>query len=434
MQKKSSLSSGDAALRRRAEARLSEKKRTAADWPTKEADRQRLLHELQVHQIELELQNEELRQARAQLETLLTKYTALYDFSPTGYFTLDREGAIRGLNLAGARLLGIERSQLVNRQFGLFVAAETRPAFATFLRKAFAGETKEVCEAPLQQTGQPRRWVWIEACQATGGQECLLAVMDITERKQAETDRARLEQQIHAASEREQRRIGNTLHEDHCQRLAGIDALITMMAEALKAKGWSESGQAARIANEVHEALHQALQFAYMLQPVSVLEQGLLAALDHLARHVQERPGVCCHFTGESLPEIPIADATHLYRIAQEALNNAVQHAKPSRIDLGLSQSDRVLILTIADNGSGMAKPYEQASGLGLPIMRYRSDMVGAALTIESKPGAGTVVTCCYPLAGTDEGTRQAARQKMKRPSTQRLPHKGLAQGQETAP
>ena len=105
-------------LRRRAEARLSEKG-TAADRPIKEADLQRLLHELQVHQIELEMQNEELQRAHAEVETLLMKYTALYDFAPTGYFTLDREGTIRGLNLAGASLLGTERSKLLNRRFDL---------------------------------------------------------------------------------------------------------------------------------------------------------------------------------------------------------------------------------------------------------------------------------------------------------------------------
>src|SRR5664279_3682840 len=141
-------------LRQRAETRLS-KKGSETDRLVKNADLRRVLHELQVHQIELELQNEELQRARAELEILLMKYTALYDFAPTGYFTLDREGTIHGLNLAGASLLGTERSKLLNRRFDLLIAAEKDPVFAAFLSHAFESGTKEVCETLLQPEGNP---------------------------------------------------------------------------------------------------------------------------------------------------------------------------------------------------------------------------------------------------------------------------------------
>jgi signal transduction histidine kinase len=389
-------------LRHRAEARLSQKG-AAADRPIKEADLRRLLHELQVHEIELELQNEELQRAHAAVETLLMKYTALYDFAPTGYFTLDRQGTIRGLNLAGASLLGTERSKLLNRRFDLLLAAEKRPAFITFLSHAFESGTKEVCETLLQQEGNAPRWVWIEACEAVSGQECHLTVMDITRRKESETDRARLERQVQAASEREQQGIGESLQEDLCQRLAGIEAATAALAKALKTTARPESALAGEIADEVHESLQHARGFADMLQPVSLLEQGLAAAIGNLAGHVQQSSGIHCAFKGEDLPHIAAADATHLYRIAQEAVNNAVQHAAASQIDVALSRSGRGFTLTIADDGSGMVEPSDEGSGLGLQIMRYRSDLLGASLTIQSKPGRGTVVTCCYPVAGGDQ-------------------------------
>jgi signal transduction histidine kinase len=389
-------------LRQRAEARLSERG-TATDRPIKEADLRRLFHELEVHQIELELQNEELKRAHAELETLLMKYTALYDFAPTGYFTLDRAGTIRGLNLAGASLLGTERSKLLNRRFDLLIAAERRPAFAAFLSLAFESGTKEVCETLLQQEGQPPRWVWIEACEALSGPECHLTVIDVTGRKTAEMDRARLEQQVHAASEREQRCIGESLQEDLCQRLVGIDLSATAMAMALKARALPESDLAAELARQVNEAARQAKRFADMLQPVSLLEQGLVAAIENLALHVQESSGIRCDFKGEDLPHIAAADATHLYRIAQEALNNAVQHAAASQIDVSLSRSGRSFTLTIADDGSGMVERSDEGLGLGLQIMRYRSDLLGAALTIQTKPRRGTVVTCCYHVAGGEQ-------------------------------
>src|SRR5512133_3655489 len=120
------------ALRRRAEDRLQTETARIQPPRTEEAT-QRIVHELEVHQIELEMQNAELRQARDEVETLLEKYADLYDFAPVGYFTLDCDGIIRTTNLAGASLLGIERARLLGRRFGLFVAIEARPFFSEFL-------------------------------------------------------------------------------------------------------------------------------------------------------------------------------------------------------------------------------------------------------------------------------------------------------------
>jgi len=178
-----------AELRRRAEERLSEKRKSqrseAGDQRTAE-DTARLVHELQVHQIELEMQNEELQQAHAQVETLLAQYTDLYDFAPAGHMTLDREGAIRQVNLAGARLLGVERSRLVNRRFGLYVGEGDRLAFSDFLQRVFASQAKECCEVTLPQEGSQPLIVHIEGTRSEGGQECRAVVLDLTELKRAE--------------------------------------------------------------------------------------------------------------------------------------------------------------------------------------------------------------------------------------------------------
>ncbi len=143
-------------------------------------------NELQVHQIELEIQNTELRQARDELERALGKYTALYDFAPIAYLTIDRSGDIRAVNLSGAGLLGIERSRLLGRRFALFVAAEDHLLFSEFLRKAFASRCKESCQVTLTTEGSSLLFVQIEAVAMPSGQECHLAVIDITERKRAE--------------------------------------------------------------------------------------------------------------------------------------------------------------------------------------------------------------------------------------------------------
>ena len=146
----------------------------------------RLLHEFQVHQIELELQNEELRKARDERDAVLEKYTDLYDFAPVGYFTLDRSGTIRCVNLTGAGIIGIDRSRLNGSFFKLLVAAEARTALASFLEKVFASPVKEECELELLAEGNSPRFVMIKVVAAASGEECHVALIDITERKLTE--------------------------------------------------------------------------------------------------------------------------------------------------------------------------------------------------------------------------------------------------------
>ena len=175
-------------LRARAEERLSGKPNgsEAAGHDTVE-ETQRLVHELQVHQIELEMQNEELQTARVELELGLERYSDLYEFAPVGYLTLDRGGTILKANLAGARLLGQERARLIGASFGLFVSPTARPDFAAFVQKVFATQAKEVFEVALCPSNSAPLWVHIEATTTGDGErECRAVLIDVTERKRAE--------------------------------------------------------------------------------------------------------------------------------------------------------------------------------------------------------------------------------------------------------
>ncbi|GFE60666.1 sensor histidine kinase [Geobacter sp. AOG2] len=173
-----------AELRRHAEERLRAKTAELTS-PRTGDEMQRLVHELEVHRIELEVQNGELRQARDEMEKALERYADLYDFAPVGYFTLDRHGTISALNLNGATLLGIERSLLIGRRFGQFVADGARLHFTAFLDQVFAGQGKESCEITLVP-GENRLFVQIEAVAFASGRECRVAVIDITGRRRAE--------------------------------------------------------------------------------------------------------------------------------------------------------------------------------------------------------------------------------------------------------
>jgi PAS domain S-box-containing protein len=174
-----------AELRQQAEELLSAKTTDLYSNRTME-NTQRLVHELEVHQIELEMQNAELRQARDEIDSALENYTDLFDFAPVGYFTLDRNGAISAVNLCGASLLGIERARLIGRSFAMFIAVNTRPLFSDFLNEVFASNSNLSCEVSLSTKGNSPLFVRVKAVTSSSGEECRIALMDITERKRDE--------------------------------------------------------------------------------------------------------------------------------------------------------------------------------------------------------------------------------------------------------
>jgi PAS domain S-box-containing protein len=186
MKKDRKPSAGDAARRRRAEAKPGGDAARGAPGGRAEEDLLRLVHELQVHQVELEMQNEELRRSRAEVEAWLERYTELYDFSPVGYLTLGRGGTIRQVNLTGASLLGVERSRLASRRLGGFVAAPDRGGLKTFLEAVFASRSPAACEVSLLRGDQKPLVVQLTGTAAADGQECRVVMMDVTARKQAE--------------------------------------------------------------------------------------------------------------------------------------------------------------------------------------------------------------------------------------------------------
>jgi signal transduction histidine kinase len=174
-------------LRGLAEAQLNAKapqERLPRSYPQTE----RIVHELELHQIELELQNAELCLARDEVDRALEQYRDLYDFAPVGYLTFDRDGAIRAANLTGASLLGIDRSRLVGRRFGQLVADAARPAFAGFLGAVFGAAAKVSCEVELRKVGKLPLCVQIEAVADASGQLCRAVIIDSSQRRQLELD------------------------------------------------------------------------------------------------------------------------------------------------------------------------------------------------------------------------------------------------------
>ncbi len=172
-------------LRRRAEKRIQKSKQNITS-PVPPDELRRLIQELEVHQIELEMQNEELQQARLELERSLNQYTDLYDFAPAGYFTLDQKGIILKVNLTGSRMLEMERSRIINQRFERYLIAECKPAFSSFLEEVFQNQNQETIEIALQKEGDREFHVHVEAIVFENRRECRIALVDITAQKQSE--------------------------------------------------------------------------------------------------------------------------------------------------------------------------------------------------------------------------------------------------------
>ncbi len=158
----------------------------------RDTDPRRLMHELQVHQVELEQQNAALQEAREQSESLLRKYSDLYDFAPVGYLSLDDQGTILEANLMGATLLGLERARLLRRNLLPFVAPASRPAVRDFLKRVFAAPGREFCETALAKSAGPVRWAGLhgslESVPAGSPKRCWLAVSDLTGLRRADEE------------------------------------------------------------------------------------------------------------------------------------------------------------------------------------------------------------------------------------------------------
>ncbi len=213
-------------------------------------------------------------------------------------------------------------------------------------------------------------------------------------------ERQRLEEEILRVSERERRSIGHDLHDNLCQHLTGTALAGHVLGERLAAKSLPEATDAEKVVSLVEEGITLARNLARGLYPVDVAAQGLMDAFEDLAASVTRAGRTRCVF--ECAAPVLIHDdaaATHLYRIAQEAVRNAIQHGKPKRVGIALAERAGLVTLTVEDDGIGLPETAERSDGLGIRIMAHRAAIIGGTFAIEPGPTGGTIVTCSIPVA-----------------------------------
>ena len=219
-------------------------------------------------------------------------------------------------------------------------------------------------------------------------------------------ERSRLEKEILEISEREQRRIGHDLHDSLCQHLTATALAGQVLAEKLQARSIPEASGANKIIELVENGIALARNLARGIYPVEVEAEGLMVAFEELARNISAVSKVTCIFECE--PPVLIHDATmamHLYRIAQEAVSNAIRHGKAKRIGINLTERSGTIVLAVEDDGLGLPENWDKRNGLGTRIMAHRATMMGGAISIEPNPTGGTLVKCSFPASAA--GTKQ---------------------------
>lgn len=422
--------SSPADLREEAEKKLSHLEKISAGDGSDET--RKLIHELRVHQIELEMQNAQLAQSQAELEESREKYSDLFDFAPVGYLALNEDGLILEANLTISTLLGVERRWMFKSPFQIHVFDADRDLFRAHLLNISTSKKRGRCELRLKTKSGKHFYAQLDSLciEADGKRSFRIAVTDISERRQAQEDlrkaNAMLESRVQdrtaelqkanaelrdmpsrllASMDEERRRIGMELHDSVGQTVAAIKFWIET-ALNLRDEGDSEAALTHLehfipiLQGEIEE-----IRTIYMsLRPSMLDKQGLLATLWWLCQEfIKAHPRIHLELEmGIREEEIPENLKINIFRIARESLNNAATHSKAEWVDVSLIRNKDFINLTIADDGIGLDLDHFAPSltSLGMVGMRERAELTGGRFSLESAPGRGLTVRASWPIAG----------------------------------
>ena len=338
-----------------------------------------------------------LRRSSRRIEQALAdserRYRVLFSQSPIGKLVCDGERIVmaneQALSMYGAQSLG----QVVGHSLFEFVPEARRAAVKEHLEK-FQSSGDPM---PLQQDrarrldGQEIDIEFMASALTEGGRRLLHVILqDVSERRA-------LEREVIEISTAEQARIGREIHDGICQQLLATDLMVVGLLRRLERGGADEQVlQALRqVTTQIEQSLAQARALANGSAPVHIDAESLQASLRAMAQSLSASHGVPCtlDFAGDA-SGLDQVTATHLYRIAQEALTNAVKHAHAARIELSLEVHGQGFRLQVRDDGVGPPQGSPAWGHLGLSIMRYRARIVGASLNLLARPGGGTLVRC----------------------------------------
>lgn len=371
-------------------------KRGASDYLVKDAnfiDMLAVVVRRTLSQIE---KDSRLHAAEEALRRQVAFHAAVMAASGAILMVLDAAGHFVSVNDAFERISGHTLAEVQGRRA---LESIMLPGLPHHLRDQFAqvlaDPQSHECEGFLLSKTGERRWmawsVTVLKNAAGTAEHIVISGIDIT-------DRRRLEEEILEISERERERIGQDLHDDLGQQLVGAWCMSQALAKSLTSCRSSEAPNAVKITTLLKESVALTRALARGLHPVALQSGGLAFALQELAQRTSGLFSVVCVCHCPPSLEVSGSTAIHLYRIAQEAVTNAVKHGKAREITIEISSNVHQTVLSVKNDGAPLRQPAAECHGMGLRIMRYRADVIGGSLNIQDNfPDPGVIIACAIP-------------------------------------
>jgi len=407
-------------LRKRAEEKL--KSIIIRPGVMSDKETRQLVHELQVHQIELEMQNEELRKSQSELEESRSKYSDLYDFAPVGYFTFDKNGLTLEANLTAARELGVERAFIINKPFRAYISAEDRNIFDQHLRDVLTGEDRKTCELRLKRKNRVEFYAQLESIAVSdsrGADVCRTSCIDITSRKKIEKELKHLSDELQRSNE-DLNRFASAAAHDLQEPLRGIEGFIKLLEKRYKGKLDKKADEfidyVVDDVNRMQRLIKDLLEYSRVSSkgkafgPVNcsvVLEQ----ALSNIRTALEESGAAV---TYDPLPTV-MGDEGQLISLFQNLIGNAIKFRslEPLKIHVSAKREGNEWIVSVRDTGIGIdPKQAERifvifqrlhtrqeypGTGIGLAICKRIVERHGGRIWVESNPGTGATFYFTIP-------------------------------------
>jgi PAS domain S-box-containing protein len=349
----------------------------------------RFADKIERYRNDLEKQMDRRREIEEALRTSEARYRSVMEAAPDPIVVYDMNGLVTYFNPAFTCTFGWQLADCLGKKMDHFVPPENWEETHRMISAVISGQT--LSSIPTRRYTESGQTVDVTISGATYRNRhgeldgSVIILRDVTKSRQ-------LEKQMMEIGDQVRRRIGQDLHDDLCPHLIGIQGLSTVLSVNLREVASPSLSLAEKVVELNQSAIEKSRSLARGLCPVHLVAHGLFVALADIARHTEAVFDLVCRVEGDG--QVVVADntvATHLYYIAQEAVQNAVKHAQATRIIISLTEEQSRIHLKVSDNGKGMP-PHPESGGIGLQIMQYRANIIGAAFNTASNPEAGTTV------------------------------------------
>jgi PAS domain S-box-containing protein len=336
------------------------------------------------------------KRAEKDLRDREQRLQAILDTVTDAVITIDHRGIMQSVNAGAERMFGYSAGEMTGQNVKMLMASPHQEAHDGYIARYLSSGEKHIIgisrETQAKRKGGTVFPVDLAVSEIENLQLFVGVHRDLTRRKE-------LEQEVLEIANLEQVRIGQELHDDVGQHLTGLVMLVEALAQQLKEEGSAHCDLAEKVAARLGEARGHLRTLSSGLVSSEVVAAGLPDALENLAARLHEVGNVTCTI---DIPDaIALADAataTHLFRIAQEAINNAVRHSQATHVVLSLRSDGVNVVLSIRDDGVGLPATAHASRGLGIRLMRNRASLIGGRLSIGPGENGGTLVACTLPL------------------------------------